>query len=106
LVGPLLVVIGLGCGYFLIARLELPRTAVVVPIVITAAGVVLTTFINLRGRAGGTPPRHPWIALTALLVTYAGIVVFVLPSLEHRWVVPDVARWVAAHGGDCERSVR
>ena len=103
LVGPLLVVIGLGCGYFLIARLELPRTAVVVPIVITAAGVVLTTFINLRGRAGGTPPRHPWIALTALLVTYAGIVVFVLPALEHRKVVPDVARWVAAHAGDRDR---
>ena len=31
LVGPLLVVIGLGCGYFVIARLELPRTAVVGP---------------------------------------------------------------------------
>ena len=103
LVGPLLVVIGLGCGYFLIARLELPRAAVVVPIAITAAGILLTTVINVRGRAGGAPPLYPWIALTALLMTYAGIIVFVLPALEQRKVVPDVARWVAAHADDRTR---
>jgi len=103
LVGPLLVVIGVGCGYFLIARLELPRAAVVVPIAITAAGVFLTAFINVRGRAGGRPPKYPWIALSALLITYGGIVAFVMPALEQRKVVPDVARWVASHAGDTDR---
>jgi 4-amino-4-deoxy-L-arabinose transferase-like glycosyltransferase len=100
LVGPLLVVIGLGCGYFLIARLELSRAAVVVPVAMTGAGVLLTMFINIRGREGGRPPAYPWIALIALLITYAGIVTFVLPALEQRKVVPDVARWVAAHATD------
>jgi 4-amino-4-deoxy-L-arabinose transferase-like glycosyltransferase len=103
LVGPLLVVIGLGCGYFLIARLELPRAAVVVPVAIAAAGVLLTMFINIHGREGSRPLAHPWIALIALLITYAGIVVFVLPALEERKVVPDVARWVAAHATDNHR---
>jgi 4-amino-4-deoxy-L-arabinose transferase-like glycosyltransferase len=103
LVGPLLVVLGLGCGYFLIARLELPRAAMIVPIAITAAGILLTMFVNVRGREGGRPPTHPWFALVALLITYAGIIVFVLPALEQRKVVPDVARWVAAHAGDGDR---
>jgi len=103
LVGPLLVVIGLGCGYFLVARLELPRTAVAVPIAITVAGAVLTAVVNVRGRAGRRPPRYPWIALVALLVAYAGIIVFVVPALEERKVVPDVARWVAVHARDDTR---
>jgi 4-amino-4-deoxy-L-arabinose transferase-like glycosyltransferase len=103
LVGPLLVVLGVGCGYFLVARLELPRAAVVVPIAITAAGVLLTMFINIRGREGGRPLAHPWIALIALLITYVGIVAFVLPALEQRKVVPDVARWVATHATDDHR---
>src|SRR5438876_10199345 len=38
LIGPLLVVIGIGCGYFLVARLDLPRTAIAVPVLITLAG--------------------------------------------------------------------
>jgi 4-amino-4-deoxy-L-arabinose transferase-like glycosyltransferase len=97
LVGPLLVVVGVGCGYFLVARLELPRAAVAVPIAITLAGAALTAIVNVRGRAGRRPPRSPWIALVALLVAYAGIIVFVVPALEERKVVPDVARWVAVH---------
>ena len=103
LVGPLLVVIGLGCGYFLIARLELPRAAVVVPVAITLAGFLLTAFINARGRAGGRPPEVPWIALTALAIAYAGLVAFVIPALEQRKVVPDVARWVAARASAADR---
>jgi hypothetical protein len=103
LVGPLLVVVGVGCGYFLVARLELPRTAVAVPIAITLAGAVLTAVVNVRGRAGRRPPRYPWIALVALLVAYAGIIVFVVPALEERKVVPDVARWVAVHARDDTR---
>jgi 4-amino-4-deoxy-L-arabinose transferase-like glycosyltransferase len=100
LVGPLLVVLGVGCGYFVVARLELPRVAVVVPIAVALAGALLTATINIQGRAGRKPPRYPWIALVALLVTYTGIIAFVLPALEARKVVPDIARWVAAHAGD------
>jgi 4-amino-4-deoxy-L-arabinose transferase-like glycosyltransferase len=103
LVGPLLVVIGVGCGYFLVARLELARAAVAVPIAITLAGAVLTAVVNVRGRAARRPPRYPWIALVALLVAYAGIIVFVVPALEERKVVPDVARWVAVHARDDTR---
>ena len=103
LVGPLLVIMGVGCGYFLIARLELPRAAVVVPIIVTLCGAALTAFINVRGRAGGRPPRIPWFGLTALLVIYAGLIAFVMPALEQRKVVPDVARWVASHVNGADR---
>ena len=97
LVGPILVMMGVGCGYFLIARLELPRAAFIVPVVITLCGALLTAFVNVRGRAGGRPPRIPWFGLTSLVVIYAGLIAFVIPALEQRKVVPDVARWVAAH---------
>jgi 4-amino-4-deoxy-L-arabinose transferase-like glycosyltransferase len=100
LIGPFLVIIGVGCGYFLLARLELPRAAIVVPVAITLSGAMLTGLINVRGRLGHRPPRYPWIALAALLITYAGIVAFVIPAIEQRKVIPDVARWVAAHAGD------
>ena len=103
LVGPLLVVLGVGCGYFLIARLELSRAAIVVPVAITAAGAWLTALINVRGRAGQKPPKYPWIPLIALAVAYAGILAFVVPALEHRKVVPDIARWVVAHTEDGDR---
>lgn len=99
LVGPLLVVMGVGCGYFLIERLELPRLAIIVPIVITLCGALLTTYSNVRGRLGARPPRLPWFSLMALGVTYVGLLVFVLPALEQHKVVPDVARWAAAHAG-------
>jgi hypothetical protein len=39
----------------------------------------------------------PWIALAACTVVYIGVIVWVLPALEDRKVVPDVARWVARH---------
>jgi 4-amino-4-deoxy-L-arabinose transferase-like glycosyltransferase len=94
LVGPLLVVLGLGGGYFLIARLELSPAAIVVPAVMTVAGMIVTAHINIRG---GRPPRVPVVALAAMTVTYAGIVLFVMPALETRKVVPDLARWVAVH---------
>jgi 4-amino-4-deoxy-L-arabinose transferase-like glycosyltransferase len=108
LVGPLLVAIGVGCGYFLIVRLELPRAAIGVPIAITICGALITAVVNVRGRAGARPPRIPWFELTALVVTYAGLILFVLPALEQRKVVPDVARWVAsrAHDGDRIASFR
>ncbi|HEV3140618.1 MAG TPA: hypothetical protein VGY57_08890, partial [Vicinamibacterales bacterium] len=48
------------------------------------------------------PERVPWFVTAATAVTYAGLLVFVLPTLEQRKVIPDVARWAAsrAHAGD------
>jgi 4-amino-4-deoxy-L-arabinose transferase-like glycosyltransferase len=108
LIGPFLVVMGVGCGYFLIARLELPAAAIVIPIGITLCGVLLTAFANVRGRLGLRPPGVPWFGLIALGITYAGLILFVLPALEQHKVVPDVARWVAsrARGGDRVASFR
>jgi 4-amino-4-deoxy-L-arabinose transferase-like glycosyltransferase len=93
LVGPLLVVIGLGAGALLIARLELPGGAVIVPVALTLAGAVLTARVNIRG---SRPPAIPWGVVIAMIITYAGIVGFAMPALEQRKVVPDVARWVSA----------
>lgn len=92
LVGPLLVAIGLGCGYFLIARLTLPRLAFAVPVALTVAGAALTVLVNVRG---AHPPRAPWLVLCAMLVTYVGLIQFVMPALEHQKVVDDMARVVA-----------
>ena len=41
------------------------------------------------------PPRVPWLVISAMVVTYVGLILFVLPALEHRKVVPDMAEWVA-----------
>ncbi|HMF93636.1 MAG TPA: glycosyltransferase family 39 protein [Vicinamibacterales bacterium] len=100
LIGPFLVVVGLGCGYFVIARLALPRAAIAVPIALTFAGALLTALANVRG---ALPPRVPWLVIGALLITYAGIIAFVLPALEQRKVVPEMAEWVAAHARPSDR---
>jgi 4-amino-4-deoxy-L-arabinose transferase-like glycosyltransferase len=100
LIGPLVVAIGVGCGYFLIARLELPRAAAAVPIALTLAGTALTILTNVRG---GLPPRAPWIVLSALLVTYIGLVAFVMPALEEKKVVDDVAAWMRGASDGTER---
>ena len=97
LIGPFLVAVGMGCGYFLIARLALPRAAIVVPVALTAAGALLTALANVRG---ALPPRVPWLVTGALIVTYAGVVAFVLPALEERKAVPHIAQWVAARAHD------
>ena len=101
LVGPLLVAVGFGGGFLLIARLELPRMAIVVPAAMALAGVVITIRSNFMGVR--SVPKIPWIALTAVTITYAGIVFWVLPALESRKVVPDLARWVAAHAEPGDR---
>lgn len=93
LIGPIVVAIGLGCGYFLVARLELSRYAVAVPVALTLGGAMLTLLTNIRG---GLPPRAPWIVLTALLVTYLGLVAFVMPALDRRKAMDDMGQWIAA----------
>jgi 4-amino-4-deoxy-L-arabinose transferase-like glycosyltransferase len=105
LIGPFLVAVGVGCGYFLIARLELPSGAVMVPVVLTLAGAALAALANVR-RA--LPPRVPWLVMIAMTATYAGLIAFVLPALEQRKVVPEMAQWVAkrAEPGDRVASFR
>jgi 4-amino-4-deoxy-L-arabinose transferase-like glycosyltransferase len=100
LIAPFLVAVGLGCGYFLIARLALPWEAIVVPIALTVAGAALAALANVR-RA--LPPRVPWIVIVALMVTYAGLIGFVLPALEQRKVVPEMAQWVATRAQPTDR---
>src|SRR5436309_2438663 len=63
LVGPLLVAVGLGGGYFLIARLELPAAAIVVPAAVTLAGAFVTARLNIWAQGF---PGVPWIVMTAL----------------------------------------
>ena len=99
-VGPILVVIGAGGGYFMIARLELPAAAIVVPAVMLAAGALITARASL---GNWQIPAVPWIAIVACGVTYMGIILWVLPALEQRKVVPDVARWVAANAPPAAR---
>ena len=100
LIGPFLIVVGAGCGYFLIARLELPRGAVMVPVALVLAGAALAAMTNVRG---ALPPRVPWLVMTGFVTTYAGLILFVLPALEQRKVVPDVAHWVAARAQPTDR---
>jgi len=99
-VGPIMVIAGAGGGYFMIARLELSPLAIVVPIVMLAAGALITARASL---GNWKAPRVPWISLVALGITYVGILTFVIPKLEEHKVVPDVARWVASHAQPGDR---
>lgn len=97
LVGPLLVAIGTGGGYLMIARLDLPAASIVVPVAMTLAGVITTMRVKVGG--GRPPHRIPWVPLAAVTITYAGILLWVMPALEASKVVPDLARWVGANAG-------
>ncbi len=93
-IGPILMLAGTGGGYFMIARLNLPNAAMIVPAIMLLAGAYitfLTSFSQWR------IPEVPWLTLAAFVVTYAGVILWVMPSLEAQKVVPDVARWAAAH---------
>jgi 4-amino-4-deoxy-L-arabinose transferase-like glycosyltransferase len=101
LVGPALVALGIGGGYFMIVRLALPATAASVPVLMAIAGATITVRTNIV--ASRRVPRVPWMALAAVTAAYAGIVFWVFPALEARKVVPDLARWVAAQSGPGDR---
>lgn len=93
-IGPILVLAGTGGGYFMIARLDLPNAAILAPIVMLAAGIAVTARIS----GGRRPlPAAPWITLAAMAATYASVITWVLPALEQRKAIPDVARWVSGH---------
>ncbi|HMD34358.1 MAG TPA: hypothetical protein VKH42_05295, partial [Vicinamibacterales bacterium] len=84
----------------LVANLDLPRAAFVVPAAVTIAGMSMTLSLS---RARGRPPRAPWSALTAMLVTYVGLLVFVVPALEAGKAAPALARFVAERAGAADR---
>jgi 4-amino-4-deoxy-L-arabinose transferase-like glycosyltransferase len=92
LIGPFLIAVGVGSGYFLVTRLNLPWGAVMIPAALTLSGAALVLLANVRRRR---PPRIPWIVGIALIATYAGLILYVLPELEQRKVIPDIAAWVA-----------
>ena len=94
LVGPLLIVMDAVCGGLMLTRLALPVAAGLVPLALVLAGVVMTWRISFRPRRPA--PVLPWTSIAAVTVVYAGLLVWVLPALETRKVVPDLARWVAA----------
>jgi 4-amino-4-deoxy-L-arabinose transferase-like glycosyltransferase len=89
--GPLLVLLGVAVGYFLVVRLDLPPMAMSIPVALTLAGIAMVATLVARGRL----PRIPWPATVALMVTYIGLVHFVMPAIERQKVVDDVAAWVA-----------
>ena len=100
LVGPFLLVAGIVLGYLLVARFDLPREALVMPITMALAGVAAIAGFTARQ---ARPPRVPWLVTLVMLVLYAGVIAFVLPALERRKVVPEMAAWVATRAQSTDR---
>jgi 4-amino-4-deoxy-L-arabinose transferase-like glycosyltransferase len=99
LIGPLLIAAGVATAYLIIVRLALPSGAAVVPVAMIVCGVALTIQISVRA----APSRIPWLALAPMIVTYAGVILYILPALEERKVIPDVAAFVAARAEPGDR---
>ena len=95
-ISPILVLAGTGGGYFMIARLDLPNAAMIAPVVMLVAGIAATARVSF---ARSRLPEAPWAALAAMIATYAAVITWVLPALEQKKVIPEVARWVKEHAG-------
>jgi 4-amino-4-deoxy-L-arabinose transferase-like glycosyltransferase len=93
LIGPLMVVLAVVGGYLLVARLELAAATLIIPIAIGVAGGALL----IQSTRGRRAPAIPWVVIGALTMTYGGLIGWVIPEFERKKVVPDVARYVAAH---------
>jgi 4-amino-4-deoxy-L-arabinose transferase-like glycosyltransferase len=100
LIGPLLMVSGMAIAYLMMFRLALPPGAAVVPLALVVCGAALTIQLSLRRAA---PSRVPWLVIAPMIVTYAGVILFVLPALEQRKVIPDLAQYVAARAQPSDR---
>jgi 4-amino-4-deoxy-L-arabinose transferase-like glycosyltransferase len=100
LVGPLLVLLGVVAGYLVVARLDLPRYALMAPAGMVVAGVTMIVRLWLRRRPAA---QFPVPALAALALTYAVVVSAVMPALETRKVMPHLARWIAARATKTDR---
>jgi len=97
-VGPMLVVAGIAIAYLMVVRLALPAGAMVVPAAMIACGAALTVQLAVRGA-----PRVPYLAIAPLVVVYAGVILYVLPALEARKAVPDLAAFVASRADATDR---
>jgi hypothetical protein len=82
-----------------VALLALDRAFLVVPAALAVAGV----FITIHTRRGRPLPLIPLAPVLAMGVVYLGAVTWVIPKLEQGKVIPDVARWVAAHASEADR---
>jgi 4-amino-4-deoxy-L-arabinose transferase-like glycosyltransferase len=98
LIGPLLVVAGIAVAYLMMVRLALPAGAGAVPFAIILCGAALTLQMLLR-----PAPRAPWLAIVPMLAVYAGVIVYVVPALEQRKVIPDIASFVASRAQPSDR---
>lgn len=99
-IGPLLTAIGIALAYLLAARLDLPRAAFVVPAAVIAAGIWM---IASLWSSSGRPAQVPWSAFSALLVTYGGLILFVLPALEDGKAAPALAQFVSQRATAADR---
>ena len=100
LVGPFLVAAGLFVMYLLTTRLDLPRGALLVPSTLMLCGVAMGLFLQMRDVH---PARVPWLVTIAMIVTYGGVIAFVVPTIEGRKVVADLGRWTSSHAQAADR---
>jgi 4-amino-4-deoxy-L-arabinose transferase-like glycosyltransferase len=100
LIGPLLIVAGTAFAYVMVVRRALPWAAAIVPLAIIVCGAALMIRISVRRAA---PSRLPWLVISPMLVTYAGVILYVLPALEERKVIPDIATFVTARAQPADR---
>ena len=98
LIGPLLVVAGIAVAYLMVVRLALPPGAGAVAFTIVLCGATLTLQMMLR-----PAPRAPWLAIVPMLAVYVGVIVYVVPALEERKVIPDIAMFVAERARATDR---
>jgi len=98
LIGPLLVVAGIAVAYLMMVRLALPPGAAAVPFAIILCGATLTLQMLVR-----QAPRAPWLAIAPMLAVYVGVILYVVPALEERKVIPDIASFVATRAQPADR---
>jgi len=99
LVGPTLIVAGAVVAYVAYTRLDLGWSFQLVP-----GAVILAGLWSLQHGWSSRPlPPVPVAALAAMAIVYVGALGWVMPKLEEGKVVPDVARWVAAHATEADR---
>ena len=67
------------------------------------AALVVAGGLLIARSVSRSVPRVPWSALAAFGITYVVVILWIGPALERWKVVPDVARWVAAHSDGSTR---
>jgi 4-amino-4-deoxy-L-arabinose transferase-like glycosyltransferase len=96
-IGPSLAIVGAVAAYFLLEQFDLPAAALLAPAIVIGSGLLATT---RAGAPGGRFGRLPWAPVAGLAAIYTAIVLFVIPALDRRKVMPDLAAWVAARAGE------